>query len=98
MRADIINEEELVFTFIPQIVEKYNLNAEQVYFLERVSDYINDIENNVYAEEDRCEELAARCVEFRAAGISDEIIDLCKPIENLLMHGINDANVTEEFL
>jgi hypothetical protein len=57
-----------------------------------------NLSNKEYADETiRNEELAARCVEFIVAGVSSEIIDLCKPIEDLLMQGINNSNIGNEF-
>jgi len=46
----------------------------------------------------RNKELAARCIEFRVAGVSNEILELCKPIEDLLMQGINNINIDNEFV
>jgi hypothetical protein len=66
----------------------------ETYFLERMA----NLSNKEYADETiRNEELAARCVEFIVAGVSSEIIDLCKPIEDLLMQGINNSNIGNEF-
>ncbi len=76
------------------MINAYALSPEQVYFLERMSDYINGVSSGVYAEgASGCEEIAARCVEFRATGVSDEILELCSPIENLLMQGINNSSI-----
>ena len=84
--ADTHNEEELVTTYVPQVIIEYSLNAEEVYFLERMADYVNGVNSGVYSEgADGCEELAARCIEFRIAEISAEILELCRPIEDLMV-------------
>ncbi len=94
LKIDIKDEKELIDTLLPNVITEYALNPEQVYFLERMSDYINGIESGVYEEgASGCEEIAARCVEFRAAGVSDEILELCQPIEDLILQGINNSNI-----
>jgi hypothetical protein len=59
----------------PTIVAALDLNAQQVYFVERLADQLQG------KEEHKCEELFARCVEMQKAGLGAELMAVCKPFE-----------------
>lgn len=80
-------------------ISTFDLSTEKAYFLERITDYVNGIDKGIYpGGAEGCEEIAARCIEFRVAGVSDEILDLCKPIEDLLIQGMNNSNIDNELI
>jgi hypothetical protein len=70
--------------YLPQIVKELNLSSEQVHFLDRIADYINRGEHlldDSGDENDKYVELIVRSQELKAAGLSSELTDSFKGLD-----------------
>lgn len=66
----------------PTVVKAHHLDAQAVYLLERMADYIHGLDQGIYPEGSAgCEEIAARCVELRVSGVDDT---MCQPVYEML--------------